>query len=218
MSGDFIGSWLVTEYVFEPDGTLLGRIGQERRLEPLESGRIRVNQRCTPEAALAGHAMGAFAGEWVFDLSVSGRDRLYHGPDVIGGATEWAEGVMTGQGQWPRFGHTFRSFSVMVEPGRQLTGGTFSTGSVLDASIVGVAVPDDGSGSYPELPHGAVEFEALDNSWVSRRFGPVEESEAWLAPDDHRRRLVVHDATTGLFTTIEVRNGTDGAVTAGRSS
>lgn len=213
MTDRFLGSWLVTENVFGPDGTLLGKVRQTRRLEELAGGALRVVQDCQPEPELADHAMAAFAGEWVFEMSVEGSDRYYNGPDVIGRGTQWVEGVMTGQGMWPRFGHTFRSFSVMAGPDRQITGGTFSTGSALDASIAGVAVTDDGAGEFPELPTAVPEFPAIEPGWIARRYGPVQESESWISAEDHRVRLSIYDDLAGAVTSIELRNGGSGRVT-----
>lgn len=134
----FLGRWQVTEYVFDDSGAFLGVNHQQRELTRMNDGRVRVVQRCRPDAALAGHAMAAFAGEWVFELVVEGRARRYLGPDVLGSAMCWGDGAMTGRGVWPRFGHNFTSWSVMVNPHRQLTGGRFFNAGACVAHIVGV--------------------------------------------------------------------------------
>ncbi len=138
----FGGAWLVTEYVYDPDGTYRGTIAQRRELKQVTRGCLRVTQRCEPSAALAGHPMAAFAGEWVFDLEVDGVRRRYLGPDVVGTGTEWQRGAMTAQGIWPRFGYEFESYSVLVAADRQLTGGFFSLAGRSVADIIGVAVPE----------------------------------------------------------------------------
>jgi hypothetical protein len=84
MSDRFTGDWLVSEYVYNADGSFAGVIQQRRKLQRRDDGTIRVVQQCTPGAELANHAMAAFAGEWVFTMSREGRARRYHGPDVIG--------------------------------------------------------------------------------------------------------------------------------------
>jgi hypothetical protein len=142
MTANFTGHWLVSEYVYNPDGTFVGIVRQQRMLEPQGNGRIRVIQQCEPQAELAQHAMGAFKGEWVFDLVVDGRARRYLGPDVLGIGLAWGGEVITGRGVWTRFGHNFQSFSVMVTPALQITGGKFYNASEMVANIIGVAVPE----------------------------------------------------------------------------
>ena len=153
MTEGFIGDWRVTEYVHDPDGTYRGRIHQERHLDQRADGAVRVTQFCRPDSSLEDHPMGAFTGEWVFELTVDGDQRRYRGPDVVGGATEWAPGAMTGTGLWPRFGHDFDSYAVLAADDRQLTGGRFGVQARPAAVIAGVAVPasavDEGAG--PEL-------------------------------------------------------------------
>lgn len=153
-----IGNWLVSEYIYNPDHTFAGINHQRRMLEKLENGNIRVTQICTPESALDLHPMGAFRGEWVFDLRVDGDTRHYLGPDVIGIGQMIEDGIMTGKGRWPRFGYDFTSFSILVTPDCQLTGGQFLDGEALVANIVGVAVAENEIGQFPQ-------FHDLD--WVS---------------------------------------------------
>jgi hypothetical protein len=147
----FLGSWLVSEYVYTPDGHAIGVVHQRRELRRLNDHRIRVIQHCVPEPALDGHPMAAFAGEWVFDLSIEGRLRRYHGPDVVGCGEVWGEGMMIGRGLWPRFGKLFRSFAMLVTPDRQVTGGRFFVGPAPVACIVGVGVPEHTGASWPVL-------------------------------------------------------------------
>jgi len=153
----FLGAWLVTEYVYNPNGSFAGIVRQRRELEQLENGRIRVTQHCRPEPSLHTHPMGRFTGTPVFELSVDGRYRRYHGPAVIGTGQPWGEGAMTGRGLWPEFGHNFRSFALLPEPHWQLTGGQFFNATEMMANIVGVAVNENSSDEWPELegPHWA---------------------------------------------------------------
>lgn len=148
----FLGAWLVSEYVYNPNGRLAGIIQQRRELEQLDNGRIRVTQHCQPSAELDGHPMARFTGEPVFELSIDGRYRRYHGPAVIGTGISWGEGAMTGRGIWPEFGHNFRSFAVLPSTNLQLTGGKFFNATEMIANIAGVAVPEAEADGYPILP------------------------------------------------------------------
>ncbi|MEJ5224789.1 MAG: hypothetical protein WHV44_10075, partial [Anaerolineales bacterium] len=146
----FLGAWLVSEYVYNPDGSFAGINRQRRELHTLHDGRIRVTQTCDPAPELESHPLGRFRGEWVFDLETDGRARRYHGPDVIGAGLTWGNGVMTGRGLWPRLGFNFTSFAMLSHPQRQLTGGKFHTAGALAANIVGVAVSEEAAGGqYP---------------------------------------------------------------------
>ena len=147
----FIGAWLVSEYVYNPDGTFAGIIHQRRELAKSANGRLRVTQHCQPEITLNKHPMGRFAGVPVFELSIDGRYRRYHGPAVIGVGTTWGDGAMVGKGLWPDFGHNFSSFAVLPTTDCQLTGGKFFNATQMIANIAGVAVPEDETAVYPTL-------------------------------------------------------------------
>ena len=198
MSGadNFGGAWLVTEYVFDPDGSYRGTVAQRRVVEQLDRTRLRVTQQCEPSAALDGHPMAAFAGEWVFDLEVVGDQRRYVGPDVVGTATQWQPGAMTGQGLWPRFGYEFESYSVLVTPDRQLTGGFFSLAGRSVADIVGVAVPES-AGTEPCLDLSAPVPEVGDEWQLRRAVGPMLVATARPAPSQHLRLWALHDLISG---------------------
>ncbi len=147
----FLGAWLVTEYVYNPDGSFAGTIRQRRELAQLSNGRIRITQHCQPDNSLDGHPMARFVGSPVFELSVDGRYRRYLGPAVVGTGIPWGEGAMTGRGLWPEFGHTFRSFAVLPVADCQLTGGKFLNGTTMVANIAGVALPELIADDYPTL-------------------------------------------------------------------
>lgn len=147
----FLGAWLVTEYVYNPDGTFAGTIRQRRELTQLADGRIRVSQHCRPDEALNEHPMARFVGKPEFELSSDGRLRHYHGPAVIGTGISWGEGAMTGRGLWPEFGHNFRSFAILLAGSCQLTGGKFFNATEMIANIVGIAVPEAETEAYPTL-------------------------------------------------------------------
>ena len=168
----FGGDWLVTEHVFDPDGAFRGSVAQRRSVEPAPGGRLRVVQHCQPSPELDGHAMAAFAGEWVFDMEVDGAQRRYVGPDVVGVGTEWSPGAMTGRGAWPRFGYQFESYSILVTPDRQLTGGFFSLAGRSVADIVGVAVPGS-AGIEPRLDLSAPVPDAGERWPLHRSVGPL---------------------------------------------
>lgn len=205
MSDPFAGDWLVTEYVHDPDGRFAGIVRQRRTLAAVTPGVIRVTQVCEPDG-LDGHPMQAFAGTWVFDLRIDGARRLYEGPDVVGHGYEWSPGAMVGQGVWPRFGHTFESYAVLVAPDRQLTGGFFGLAGRSVADIVGVAEPD--RGRWPALDVSAVppEIPALGTG-VRRRVGPLAVAELWPSPTEQVRTLTTADRATGTSLTIVDRRG-----------
>ena len=150
MSSDrFAGDWLVSEYVYNPDGSFAGIVRQRRSLHPLPEGGLRVTQVCEPGPELVNHPMGEFKGEWVFDLALEGRARRYRGPAVLGTGLQWIEGMMTGRGLWPDFGHNFTSFAALIAPDRQITGGKFFNAGEMIANIVGVGVPEALNDQYP---------------------------------------------------------------------
>ena len=153
------------EYVYNPDGSLAGTVRQRRELARLANGRIRVTQHCQPDPELADHPLGRFTGSPVFELSVEPPYRYYHGPAVVGTAVSWSEGVMTGRGLWPEFGHNFRSFAILATPERQLTGGKFFNASQMVANIAGLALPEETAAGWPTLdgPHWPGELAA---EWV----------------------------------------------------
>ncbi len=191
-SDRFGGAWLVVEYVFDPDGTYRGEVAQRRIVEPAGEARHRVTQQCQPSPELADHPMAAFAGEWVFELEVDGAQRRYLGPDVVGFGTEWQPGAMTGQGLWPRFGYEFESYSVLVAPDRQLTGGFFSLTGRSVADIVGVAIPE-ASGTEPRLDLWAPVPDP-DGHWPLRRsVGPLLVAADQPSPTHHRRLWAMRD-------------------------
>ena len=200
----FGGAWLVVEYVYDPDGTFRGEVAQRRVVEPVGEGRLVVTQQCRPSPELADHPMAAFAGEWVFDLEVDGYRRRYLGPDVVGFGTVWQSGALTAQGLWPRFGYEFESYSVLVAPDRQLTGGFFSLAGRSVADIVGVAVPE-ATGPKPRLDLSAPAPDP-EGPWPLRRVvGPMLVATDWASPTQHRRLWAMRDpvGATG-FTLTEV--------------
>jgi hypothetical protein len=157
-SQGFVGDWLVSEYLYTPAGEYVGVIRQRRQLEPLAEGVIRLLQVCEPVAMAEGVSATAVAtaailnqrvGEFVFDLQLVGQARHYLGPDVLGGGFAWRDGVLTARGLWPRFGYNFTSFSILLHPELQLTGGKFFTANAEVATIMGTAVP--ATNDYPEL-------------------------------------------------------------------
>ena len=207
----FGGAWLVTEHVYDPDGTYRGSVGQRRRIEPAGGGRLRVVQHCEPSPELDGHPMADFAGDWVFDMEVDGAKRRYLGPDVVGVGTEWSPGAMTGRGAWPRFGYEFESYSVLVAPDRQLTGGFFTLTGRSVADIVGVAVPES-AGIEPRLDLSAPVPE-VESSWPRRRsVGPLLVAADQPSPLHRRRLLAMRDPVSGSGFEL-VEDAGDGSLT-----
>ncbi len=156
----FVGDWLVSEYLYTPSGEFAGIIRQRRILEP-QGDVIRLIQHCEPvlvagnvsqQAQTTINIMNKRVGEFIFDLKVEGKARHYLGEDVIGGGFSWQDGVLTAKGLWPRFGYNFTSFSMLLNPNRQVTGGKFFTANEEIATIVGVATPENEG--YPEFMDG----------------------------------------------------------------
>ncbi|MCP4139121.1 MAG: hypothetical protein GY755_02330 [Chloroflexi bacterium] len=163
----FLGSWLVSEYVYNPNGSFAGINRQHRLLEKLKNGHIRVTQNCDPAPELSDHPLGRFRGEWIFDLSVDGRARRYHGPDVLGTGLTWGEGVMTGRGLWPNLQFNFTSFGILPTPKRQLTGGKFMSAGQMQANIVGIAVNEASSDEYPVFDN--LRPDEISQKWAGTR-------------------------------------------------
>jgi hypothetical protein len=137
-------------------------IRQRRKLEP-QGNVIRVIQVCEPvivAEGISGQAkavveiMNQRVGEYVFALKLDGCARHYLGEDVIGGGFSWRDGVLTARGLWPRFGYNFTSFSILLNPNRQVTGGKYFLANEEIATIVGVAVPENEG--YPEMVDGKI--------------------------------------------------------------
>jgi hypothetical protein len=164
----FAGAWLVSEYVYNSDGTFAGIVRQRRELRRRQDGDLDVIQHCAPGPELSGHPMGEFVGERIFTLRVDGRARRYLGPDVIGAGLGWGEGALTGRGVWPRFGHNFTSFSVMAAPDRQITGGQFFNAGERIANIIGLAVPETPNASSPAF-EGPTSPAEMSSRWQGSR-------------------------------------------------
>ena len=155
----FLGSFCVREFVFDGAGALMGEVNQERVLRSDKGGGMIVRQKCRPCGALMAGPMGRFKGEFVFSLRKEGYNRLYEGEDVVGFGREISPGFMVGEGVWPRFGWNFRSFSILVDKGLQLTGGTFYRGGEVCCEIIGVATPME---DKEKLPRSLLSFTVKD--------------------------------------------------------
>ena len=220
----FLGAWRVSEYVHTPDGEYVGTVRQRRELRRNPDGTTQVWQQCEPEPELADHPIGAFAGEWVFDLRADGSVRHYLGPDVVGRGFEWEPGIMTGRGVWPRFGYSFTSYAALVAPDRQVTGGLFSIAGAPMCAIAGVAesVERLGDAAWPQLDlewdppqlrdraHGELTFdgrrvEGADGlRGTARVVGPSLIIDGWLDSTRQIERLVLADAATETVNAIEL--------------
>ncbi len=155
MSDSFLGTWRVTETVFDPDDSYAGFVRQRRELFRRANGNLRVVQNCEVSAELHTHPMGAFQGEWIFDLRVAGKNRHYLGTDVVGMGIQYVDGIMTGRGHWPRFGHSFVSFGFLDGADRQITGGVFHDDGNVVAKIIGIASQTD----WPEIVQISADIE-----------------------------------------------------------
>ncbi len=233
----FIGNWFVSEYVYTPAGEYVGVIYQRRQLIPKDDV-IRVIQHCEPvkvTTELSQNAkntleiMNKRVGEFIFDLKLVGKARHYLGEDVIGGGFSWRDGVLTAKGLWPHFGYNFTSFSILLNPTRQVTGGKFFIANQEVATIVGVAVPEDEG--YPEMIDGkisgdykgerfsispdgqeisCIEIEANEKTFTEKdgmrgnqkQYGALLESEITLAPGETSSNIEVFDHVSGSIAGI----------------
>lgn len=130
------------ETIYDGTGQKLGLVSQRRELRSLDGGRLLVRQNCQPESQLEGGPMAAFKGDFEFELKRDGAFRNYLGPDVVGFGAGYGDAFLQGQGTWPRFGYTFRSWSVSLGENLQVTGGTFFKGEDVAAVVVGIGVPE----------------------------------------------------------------------------
>lgn len=147
-SDAFLGEWQVSERVYAPSGDFLGMVDQVRRLScGSQPGEIVVHQECSPRPELNGRAMADFAGTFAFSVQKTGPHRRHYlGPDVHGSAAAVGGKFLVGEGMWPRFGYAFRSWSISLDAGRQLTGGQFYRGADVHAVIVGYGVAHTAGG------------------------------------------------------------------------
>lgn len=230
----FLGDWLVSEYVYTPAGEYVGVIHQRRKLQP-QGDVIRVIQICEPISVADGistkaqevvDVMNKRVGEFVFDLKLVGKARHYLGEDVVGGGFSWQDGVLTARGLWPRFGYNFTSFSLLLNPRRQVTGGKFFVANEEVATIVGAAVPE--AEGFPVLAPTSLsgdyqgerylispDGELLETSAVTaddltfnetegrrgrqKQYGALREIEAVTAPGETVSWLEVNDEATGMI-------------------
>lgn len=234
----FLGDWLVSEYCYTPAGEYVGVVRQRRCLQPLAAGVIRVTQICAPletadgltaQAQAVADALNRRVGAFVFDLQPAGQARRYLGPDVLGSGFAWREGALTARGLWPRFGYNFTSFSLLLHPERQVTGGKFYVANRELATIVGAAAPE--AQGYPQLagvaptalhgtgyrglraviaPDGRL-VESVDDDYGriaaaiaaapgrEQWYGPLREVEAVTAPGETHSLLEIHDQAAGAI-------------------
>ena len=237
MTSSFIGNWLVSEYLYTPSGEFVGIIHQQRKLQPADDS-IRVIQitepvQLTDSVSSNGKETAALmdkrAGGSIFDLKLVGRSRQYLGPDVIGGGFSWQDGILTARGIWPNFGYNFTSFSMLLNPRRQVTGGKFYTANQEVATIVGLAVPEEEG--YPEFVDGErsnnfrgersaispdgelVETKILESETllpeiqkqthvIQKQYGALREIEMGTAPGETISAIEVTDHASGIIAGI----------------
>jgi hypothetical protein len=183
-------------------------------------GQSRLTGQSTAEwcdANSVANIMNQRVGEFVFDLKIIGKARHYLGPDVLGGGFSWRDGVLTARGLWPNFGYNFTSFSILLHPRKQFTGGKFFTANREICTIVGLATPEDEgypafagtlsaggfSGTLYEIAPDGTELERREltvdggrRSMVggqSFSYGPLTETEAVAAPGQTVSTLEIAD-------------------------
>ncbi len=229
----FNGDWRVTEYAYTPAGEFVGYIRQERALWPTQQA-LRIRQICAPveeapglskEARRVCAALNRRNGTFIFDIHTHGSARHYRGPAVLGSGRLWREGVLTARGLWPDLGYTFTSFSFMLHPHRQITGGRFTLAGRELCTLVGVAVP--APQPYAELaapapvvgpghlwtmhPDGTPLSEAtLTLADLTRDFDPATGHGEWTGASAHYGHLTHSEAVNPLghsLSWLEVADG-----------
>lgn len=146
----FVGTWLISEYVYAPDGTFIGTLRRRQRYEPQSEAHTRVFLSYDPHMKANDHLIACLAGDWTFEMNADGRLRRYYGPDVIGTAQNWGADLSTSKGLWRQVGLTFTSYTVLLAPNRLLMGAKFYRLGELVAVTVGVGTPEAFiSGDYP---------------------------------------------------------------------
>lgn len=159
--------WLVSEYVYAPDGQFVGVLRQRHVMEPQPNGSIRVKVTCEPMPEITGHPLAALKGDWVFDLGREGEELLYYGPDITGKGRSWGERTLTTSGQWSRTtftaaAYSTAAFSIVLDMERQIVGSTFNRTeanisplmlspqpSLTVARTIGVARPEQPDFEWP---------------------------------------------------------------------
>lgn len=141
VSDKFSGQWNVREFVFAANGSYLGSINQKRQVEALDANHLTVTQWCKPDANLEALPIGRFQGRFSFILNRQRHFREYQGPDVRGWGINFGDRFLSGQGFWPNFGFNFESWSTLITPSKQLTGGVFYRGKETIAVIIGIGGP-----------------------------------------------------------------------------
>ena len=198
----FVGDWLVSEYVYTSAGEFAGVIHQRRQLQPKDDV-IRVIQHCelvivaknvSAQAQATIDVMNKRVGEFVFDLKIVGKARHYLGEDVIGGGFSWRDGVLTAKGLWPNFGYNFTSFSMLINPNRQVTGGKFFLANEEVATIVGLATPEDEG--YPVFEDGTIA-----DTYHGKRYS--------ISPDGDEVEVIDIEASELIFSEKEGMRGNE---------
>lgn len=229
----FVGEWRVTEYVYTPAGEFVGYIRQGRALWPTQEA-LRIRQICAPVEEVTGlsaegrrvcAALNRRNGTFIFDIHTHGSARHYRGPAVLGSGRLWREGVLTARGIWPDLGYTFTSFSFVLHPHRQITGGRFSVAGRELCALVGVAVPSQQP--YAELaapapvvgpghlwtmhPDGTPLSEAaITLADLTSDFDPATGQGAWTGASAHYGNLTQSEAVNPLghsLSWLEVADG-----------
>lgn len=186
----FSGNWLVSEYLYTPAGEFVGLIHQRRRVQPNGeltrviqiTEKVELAESISDEAKALAGIMDERAGASTFDLKLAGQARHYLGEDVIGGGFSWKDGVLTAKGLWTRFGYNFTSFSILLNPRRQVTGGRYYKANQEIAVIVGVAVPEEEG--FPEMTSGDMAKEYRGERFTISPDGELIETTS-IATNEH---------------------------------
>jgi hypothetical protein len=105
---------------------------------------------------------------------------------------------MIGRGVWPHFGWSFTSWSVLVAPNRQLTGGRFHRGGSPMATIVGVAAPEKNGKAGGVSPRRSVTPSNDEAPALGEVKWPGQHAQAWrgrLTRVDSQGNVIAEEPT-----------------------
>lgn len=163
----FGGHWRVTDCIFEPNGIFSGLVHQIRTIQLVGENRVQVNLKNEVGATLRGHPMGAFDGEWTFDLAQAGAESRYLGPDTLGNGLILPQSGLWGELHWPRLNHSVFGFGAMATPWRLLTSTLFYNVDSRDAvgRSFGISMPQSELGDTWPVPQIEAQANEISRIW-----------------------------------------------------
>lgn len=188
MTGGFtqgIGQWRGTAEVFAGDGQFLGNGTDQRHVQPMNDGRVRIDVAFIGPFKHAGH----------YFIQNNSDHRLYQGPANVGYAETLADNLVDAHAYWPALGLSQRFFlMVLPDEQTQLSLALMSRGEQLIYSVVGQnnRVSETNSALLPALISGT-SYDLADDPSAGRETLLVHRSGLWsgtLALLDHQRESI----------------------------